>query len=337
MPDFMELYGKQHIDPMEKIHRRLKRTGHRYDRRHGELFMVLDCESATLPYAANYTEAQRKNIAIAKPLIYDLGWQIIDRKGRVYARKSYLINEIFNTPTIFNTAYYADKRPAYLEKLSRGEIILTDWATATADMVADMAEVAAVGAYNAMFDYKKALPFTELYMKMLYSTVPGELNTWMANQETICHELAMGTRRDNPNRQEFEPAIFRFRQKSYPLFCLWGMSCAELLNCDEYRSLCVEHEWKTESGKYFKTSAETTFRFISGNNEFIEAHTAVEDAIIESAMFALIYERNLAKVKQAIANGEEAPPMMWEQGIMYFPFRMVGRYDRYELAQALPI
>lgn len=330
--NFMERYACERISTEVQVTRRLKRTGHRYDRRFGSLYLVLDCETATLPCAIQYAEAQRKTIAIAKPLIYDLGWQIIDRTGRVHARKSYLINEIFNTPSIFNTGYYAEKRPAYLEKLSRGEIILTDWATAISDFVADMAEVVAVGAYNAMFDFKKAIPFTELYMSKLYSTTAGELNSWMEEQEAICHHLATGARRENPNPRGFEPDVFRFRGQCYKLFCLWGMACANLLDCDEYRSLCLENEWKTESGKFFKTSAEVTFRFISGDSDFIEAHTAIEDAIIESAMFALIYERETIARKKASKEPDYEPsPMLWEQGIKYFPFRMVGRYDHYEL------
>ena len=80
-------------------------------------YLVLDCETATLPYAMNFEGKDKQTISIAKPLIYDLGWQIIDRKGRVYDKKNFLISEIFSVPSVFNTAYYAEKRPIYLEKL----------------------------------------------------------------------------------------------------------------------------------------------------------------------------------------------------------------------------
>ena len=68
----------------------------RFDRRR-KYYLVLDCETATLPYAANFEGTQRQKIAIAKPLIYDLGWQIIDRQGRVYERKNFLISEIYSS------------------------------------------------------------------------------------------------------------------------------------------------------------------------------------------------------------------------------------------------
>ena len=49
------------------------------------LYMVLDCETATLPFVRDMqlSEIQRKNVAIARPLIYDIGWRIIDAKGNV--------------------------------------------------------------------------------------------------------------------------------------------------------------------------------------------------------------------------------------------------------------
>ena len=79
----------------------------KFDRRR-KYYLVLDCETATLPYAINFDGKQRQTIAIAKPLIYDLGWQIIDRQGNVYAKRNYLISEIFSVPSIFNTAFFTE-------------------------------------------------------------------------------------------------------------------------------------------------------------------------------------------------------------------------------------
>ena len=76
-----------------------------------EYFLILDCETACLPHVADLAPAQRKTVGISKPLIYDIGWTIIDRQGRTYDRKNFLISEIFSVPSIFDTAYYADKRP----------------------------------------------------------------------------------------------------------------------------------------------------------------------------------------------------------------------------------
>ena len=81
------------------------------------LYLVLDCETATLPFVREMelTEIQRKNIAIARPLIYDIGWRIIDAKGNIYSQHSFLIQETFFVPSVFNTAYYKEKRPLYMD------------------------------------------------------------------------------------------------------------------------------------------------------------------------------------------------------------------------------
>ena len=280
----------------------------KFDRRR-KYYMVLDCETATLPYAANFDGSARQAIAIAKPLIYDLGWQVIDRHGNVYARKHFIISEIFSVPAVFDTAYYASKRPLYIEMLNKGEAVLTDWRTATAEMERDMAVCEAVGAYNAMFDYKKAIPFTELYVSKLYS---NDFYSWQKEQETYCNAIANKARRDNC--REFESEVFRFRGNAYPMFDLWGMSCEHLLNNDNYKRMCIENNWCTASGKYFKTSAETAYRFFTGDMEFDEAHTALDDAIIESELFAAIVGKKVANLTI---------------GITYFPFRLLGLVENF--------
>lgn len=280
----------------------------KYDKRR-KYYIVLDCETATLPEAINYEGEERKNIAIAKPLIYDLGWKVIDAQGRTYARKNYLISEIFSVPAIFDTAYYASKRCIYLEKLAKGEIILTDWKTASAELVEDMDACVAVGAYNSMFDYKKAIPFTDLYISKLYSP---DFHDWLNYQNKKLPWLARGHKNENPNG--FDETIFRFRGKEYPLFDLWGLSCRHILNCDEYKNMCLDNDWQTASGKYFKTSAETAFRFFSETLDFEEAHTAIDDAEIESILFAEICKRTKKK---------------FEMGIIYFPFRELGTVESF--------
>ena len=280
----------------------------KYDRRR-KYYMVLDCETATLPYANLLPAQSKKKVAIAKPLIYDLGWTIVDKKGRVYARKNFLITEIFSVPEVFDTAYYASKRPLYIDKLNRGEIVMTDWRTAVAELLEDMQYTEAVGAYNAMFDFKKAIPFTELYINQLYSP---NFHKWLKLQNDWCDRIVNA--RTSQSKGDFESDVFRFRGKAYPLFDLWGLSCNYILNVEEYKRACISNGWRTESGMYFKTSAETTYRFISGNEGFIESHTAIDDADIESEIFALVVKKAKNKVIT---------------GIEFFPFRILGSVENF--------
>lgn len=279
--------------------------------RRKKYYLILDCETATLPYASNFEETQKKNIAIAKPLIYDLGWQVIDRNGNIYKRKSFIISEIFSVPQVFNTAYYAHKRPIYLERLKKGETILTDWNTAITELIEDMQYVESVGAYNSMFDFKKAIPFTELYIQKLYSP---DFYKWEQMQNELCKKIAYGNNRQNT--KDFERTVFRFRDNIYDLFDVWGLSCEHIMNTKEYKQMCIDNGWQTASKKYFKTSAETCFRYFSKELEFEESHTAIDDTIIESEIFVEILKRTKFK---------------FEIGIIYFPFRILGTVEEFEL------
>lgn len=283
------------------------------DRRR-QYYLILDCETATLPFVKEFSEHDRKKIAIAKPLIYDLGWQIVDVRGRVYKRVSYLITEIFSVPQVFDTAYYREKRPIYLDRLAKGETSLVSWATATAELVEDIQAVASVGAYNSMFDCKKAIPFTELYISKVLSP---DYWVWEQEQRKWCEKILHGGK--SP-RSHFEKDFFRFRGIESPMFDLWGLACKELLCNDDFREWALSNGLVSPSGKFFSTTAETCYRFLKRDMGFVESHTAIDDAEIETEIFAEITKR----VKHDFV-----------QGLIYFPFRILGRVERYEERKAI--
>ena len=129
----------------------------KFDRRR-KYYMILDCETATLPFTSEYNSAEdKKKIAIAKPLIYDIGYQIIDINGNIYKRVNYLISETFFDMQIFSTAYYAAKRSIYLERLEHGEITLARWDTFAEEFENDLKVVTATGAYNSMLILKRKI------------------------------------------------------------------------------------------------------------------------------------------------------------------------------------
>jgi hypothetical protein len=273
-------------------------------------FMVVDTETATLAFADEIAQGdtdKKKRIAIAKPLVYDIGWTIVDRAGTIHDKKQFLIAETFSVPSVFNTAYYKEKRPIYLEMLKRGETCVKSWNEIMETFISDLRKVNAVGAFNSMFDFKKAIPFTELYIKKLYSP---DFYQWEEFQYKICEEIASGNFKVE-NKREFLPDIFQFRGAEYPLFDLWGLSVSHLLNNATYKTRCLENDLLTDSGTYFKTSAESTYKYLMNKYDFIESHTALDDAIIESFILHKIAQ------KHAIT-----------PGIKYFPFSDLGyTYD----------
>lgn len=275
-----------------------------------KLFCVLDSETCTMPFAdeiARGNAEAKKRIAIAKPLIYDIGWTICDRQGNMLNRKQFLIAETFSVPQVFNTAYYREKRPIYLEMLRNGEITVQPWNTVIDILVSDLNQVDAIGAFNSMFDFKKAIPFTELYIKKLYSE---DYFTWESMQKNIAYHIAWKKKQDS-NNPAFEPDIFRFRDKTYPLFDLWGLSVKHLLNNVNYKTECLHHNLLTNSGTFFKSSAESTYQYLCDKYDFIESHTALSDAEIETFILSKIASRHAISV-----------------GIEFFPFQNLGyTYD----------
>lgn len=269
------------------------------------LYLVLDCETATLPFADEIAldAKQKLKIAIAKPLIYDLGWRIIDRTGFVYSEHSYIITEIFAVPSVFNTAYYREKRPIYLDRLDCGETVLKPWKEVRDIFMEDMQRADYVVAYNAMFDYKKAIPFTELYINKLYSRTYQE---WEADQYRRCVSIVK-EKAPKTTEREFDPEYFIFRGIARPIIDLWGVACRLLINTVAYKELCVSGGMISPSGEFFKSSAESTYRYIMEMLDFNEAHTAIDDARIESE----ILRRALHKAKVP-------------EGIIYFPFKELG-------------
>lgn len=281
-------------------------------------FMVYDCETATLPFADEIAQGdaeRKKKIAIARPLIYDMGWVITNRKGEIIKKVQFLIAETFAVPAIFNTAYYAEKRPRYLEMLSRGETSIVTWETAIQTFMQDAASVDAVGAYNSMFDFKKALPFTDLYIKKLYSP---DYQAWEKIQYNLCQRIATERYKKNPEK-EFDADTFKFRGNEYPLFDLWGLSAKILLNNATYKKQCLEHDLLSASGLYFKTSAETSYQYLVNKYDFVESHTALDDAIIETFILSKIASRHSIEI-----------------GIAFFPFRELGETVEFVTRRKVP-
>lgn len=279
-------------------------------------YMVVDTETATLPFAneiAKGNEEVKKKIAIAKPLIYDIGWMLARRNGEISVRKQYLVAEIFSVPAVFNTAYYKDKRPIYLDMLKKGEITLASWDAIMEDFIKDMEQADFVGAFNSMFDFKKAIPFTELYVRKLYS---ADYFDWERSQRRMCENI--GGRKVS-NEKVFDPNAFSFRGIEKPLFDIWGMSCEHLLNRKAYKDMCINNDMLTNSGEYFKTSAETAYRFMADWYDFEEAHTALADVEIETALLLKMLRNHAITI-----------------GIDYFPFRKLGYTDEYVLEASRP-
>ena len=65
-----------------------------------------------------------------------------------------------------------------------------------------------------------------------------------------------------------------------PIFDIRGYVHQFMID-DNFKAFCDENGYLTETGNY-STTAETVYRYLTGNTEFIEDHTALSDSEIES-------------------------------------------------------
>lgn len=183
------------------------------------------------------------------PMMYDLGGCIHDKQGNVYESFSFVIYDVFCADReLFDTAYYAEKRPMYEEQIAAGvRKIVSIWTARR--YIADLCkeyDVKAIIAHNARFDYRSTNG-TLRYVSKSKSRyfLPYGIPMWdtlkMA-QDTIC------------------------KQKGY---IAW----------------CKENGYCLKNGKP-RATAEILYRYISGNNGFVEDHTGLEDVLIEKEIFA---------------------------------------------------
>lgn len=267
-------------------------------------YLTLDTETATLPFADTIckTAKEKQKIAIAKPIVYDIGWVITDRQGNIVLTENYLVQETFFVPNVFNTAYYKDKRPIYIELLEQGKIKSANWNYIISVLYEHLCRCDLITAYNACFDFKKAIPFTEQYIKHLYNK---SYNEWEEKQKKKCKKILEG--KSNEKNSEYLRPVFRLRGSEFPIADLWGISCKRLINNDRYRNYCLKNGLISESAQYFKTSAETSFQYLMGKHDFVEEHTALSDAMIEAEILT-----------KALRKGKIEPE------IESFPFRELG-------------
>ena len=183
------------------------------------------------------------------PLMYDLGFAVVDKKGNVYAHFSFIIYEVFfGMSELMKSAYYSDKLPKYYEDIKNGnrKIVTLFTAKKIFNEVCKEYNVRAIIAHNARFDYKSTNGTQRYITKSKYRFfLPYGIELW----DTM--KMAKDT---------------IAKQKTYIRFC-------------------EENNYLTKNGKV-RVTAEILYKYISGNNDFIESHTGLEDVMIEKEIFS---------------------------------------------------
>lgn len=188
------------------------------------------------------------------PVVYDVGFQVFDLEGNTYESCSMINTEVFNDPNLMSTAYYAEKIPRYMEQVLTGKSVMIPWKSIKT-VVKDSIirnDCKIVCAHNARFDCK-SLNLTQRYITT---------SKWR-------YFLPYGV--------EWWDTLRMAR---------------EVLKQDNnYRQFCLDNGYVT-SRNASKYTAEVIYRYISGENEFIESHTGLEDVKIEKEIFLYCLKQN---------------------------------------------
>jgi hypothetical protein len=196
--------------------------------------------------------------------VYDIGYTITDKKGRIYQERQWLVDEVFTDAGRMMGAFYAQKLFShYAPMLQAGTIRLTPWMGIIGTLRNDMVEhgVNVLAAYNLPFD-----------RRVLQST-----HTMLGHTDKILPHAV-------------------------DLLDLWQFACQTKLNTRLYKDLAKAQGWISEAGN-IRTGAEYAYRFCRGDWGFIEDHTALSDARIETEIMAACFTTKKA-VPYNVLNGK---------------------------------
>lgn len=185
------------------------------------------------------------------PLPYDVGYSIFDEDtGEIMVERSFVVAEIFLDKELMKEAYFADKIPTYWEDLKAGRRTMKGIFNIRRQIWADMKEFNChkVGAYNMGFDNRATRNDIRF--------ISGSLVRWFF-----------------PYGTEF--------------FCVWHMACTSILNTKNFADFAVENGFISEAGN-IRTNAEVTYRYLTGQLDFVESHTGLEDVQIEREIFLAV-------------------------------------------------
>lgn len=182
------------------------------------------------------------------PICYDVGFAVVDKEGSIYETHSFVVAEVFLNEELMESAYFIEKVPQYWEDIKKGTRKLAKFNTIRKVLAETMKkyETKIVIAHNARFDYRSTAKTQRYLTKSKYR-----------------YFLPYGTE-------------------------VWDtlkMAREVLKNDVDYDNFCYNNNYVTKRGcKRF--TAEILYRFFTGDNDFVESHTGLEDVTIEKVIFA---------------------------------------------------
>lgn len=181
-------------------------------------------------------------------LVYDIGGAIHDKKGNILESFSFIIYEVFvGMKDLMQSAYYANKIPMYEDDLRAGTRKMVQYLTAKKH-IADLCKkynVRAIIAHNARFDYR-ATNTTQRYL--------------------TCSKYRY------------------FLPYGLPIYDTLKMVKSTVAKQKSYLRWCEENDFMVSANRP-RMTAEILYKYMTGNIEYKESHTGLEDVLIEKEIF----------------------------------------------------
>ena len=200
--------------------------------------------------------------------VYDIGWAVVDKKGNVYETKSYINRDIFfDEKELMDSAYYSNKLPQYYEDIKNGTRKVATWYNIRKDLADTMAKynTKTVCAHNARFD----------------DGATKNTQRWLTKSK------------------------FRyFFPKKTEIWDTMKMAQDVVAKTPTYKEFCEENGYMTKhKTPRPQVKAEVLYKYITGDNDFIESHTALEDVLIEKEILAYCFNKHKKMRKELYARG----------------------------------
>lgn len=193
-----------------------------------------------------------ETVGLSPKLVYDVALVICDRSGKIHARKNWLVRDVLHDGKAMLSAFYARKIFSdYLPAIESGAMRSYSFADIRGEFNAMIAE------HNAQCVTAYNIGFDRAAMR-----------------ETAKHCNLSGS---------FLARPIRFAD-------LWLATCEQILARKPFIKFAETHGLLTEKGNV-KTSAEAAYSYITNNPAFVESHTALHDAEIETEILTAIFKR----------------------------------------------
>lgn len=184
---------------------------------------------------------------LTEPICYDIGMAVVDRYGKVYAKYSFVVSDTFlGMAEQAATAYYVNKFPQYHADIKNGT--------------------------------RKLCPF---------STIRNVANALLLKWDI--HDVVAHNANFDCTSVNYTARLLGYNSFFIHHVEWWDtlqMVADTIAKQKAYINWCQVNNYMTKhKNPRPQMKVEVVYRYISGNNNFVESHTGLEDVMIEKDIF----------------------------------------------------